>query len=550
VPNRLDQDGVVSATVRVKTVELKATLALLAVSVGLLAWAIDHLNVLHAHLHPPAGTIALWASREGDTAQHLTWAYGMRDALVIPDYHMPAVTKPALFSPLFALLGQLTKLGIDASAAYAAGQLVFAISAIYCILVCLRIFLSSRGEAAMAVLLLLAAAPLMSTLNTWRALHGEQGAPLIFVGDGLFMAGALTRLLGTASVYAALILVTRYVVSERRHYLYLAGLVTAVSGLCHPFEVFTIMAATALTFLVLRWPGLRSALMESLVVVVPGVLSLLPYLYFSFTVPWMRQITSQNIYKVPDLVHLLGILGIPTAFVLVNLVIGPRLRATKDVILQCWFAAALLVMHVPRMPWSLHTADGLCFIAALLAVRQAAEIPYLRNWVRLRPRFVALAVTAIVVPAIFVHVGIRYMLFREGVKLESPFGMSAVSSRAEHDLIGWFRRNGNVRDLVIVPTVESSSMVATAPVHVMASHWLFSGTYGKQVELRDAFYRGDWTDNEARDFLRRYGIDYVVVPDGSPVHRLLSGYAEVATFPPWTLYHLPDNRMPDDLPER
>ena len=31
----------------------------------------------------------------------------------------------------------------------------------------------------------------------------------------------------------------------------------------------------------------------------------------------------------------------------------------------------------------------------------------------------------------------------------------------------------------------------------MASHWLFSGTYGKQVELRDAFYRGDWTDDEA-----------------------------------------------------
>ena len=73
---------------------------------------------------------------------------------------------------------------------------------------------------------------------------------------------------------------------------------------------------------------------------------------------------------------------------------------------------------------------------------------------RLRPRFVALAVTAIVAPAIFVHVGIRYMLFREGVKLDSPFGMSAVSSRAEHDLIGWLRRNGNVRDLVIVPTVE------------------------------------------------------------------------------------------------
>jgi hypothetical protein len=145
---------------------------------------------------------------------------------------------------------------------------------------------------------------------------------------------------------------------------------------------------------------------------------------------------------------------------------------------------------------------------------------------------------------------VRYMLFRDAIKLESPFGMSAVSSQAEHDLIAWFRQHGTVNDLVIVPTVESSWMIATAPVHAIASHWLFSATYSQQMELRDAFYRGDWTGDESLAFLREWGINYVVVPDGSPLHRLLASYPKAAVFPPWTLYHLPENHMPLRLPER
>jgi hypothetical protein len=278
-------------------------------------------------------------------------------------------------------------------------------------------------------------------------------------------------------------------------------------------------------------------------------LSVLPYVYFSLTVPWMRQVTAQNIYRLPDLLHLLGILGIPTAFVLVNLVIGPRLRARSDVVLQCWFAATLMVMHIPRLPWALHGADGFGLITALLAVRQISQVPYLRSWVALRPRLAIVAAVAVVAPATFVHAGVRYAVFRDALKPESPYGMSAVSRQAEHDLIRWFRRHGSVRDLVIVPNQETSWMLTTAPVHTIASHWLYSGNYGQQSKLRDNFYSGDWTDETARDFLRQYGINYVVVPEGSPVHRVLSAYPKAAHFPPLTLYHLPENHMVDRLPD-
>ena len=45
----------------------------------------------------------------------------------------------------------------------------------------------------------------------------------------------LRCLLGTASVYASLLLATRYILGRHR-YLYFTAVVTAIPGLCHPFE--------------------------------------------------------------------------------------------------------------------------------------------------------------------------------------------------------------------------------------------------------------------------------------------------------------------------
>lgn len=485
-----------------------------------------------------------------DIAQHLTWVNGMRQSLVIPNYHMPAVTVPGFFSPLMALVGQATKLGIDGSAAYAAAEVLFGILSVYCILICLRHFLESRRQIAGAVIIMLGGIPLVLSLNVWHALRGEEsGTPNFFLGDGLFVNGALGTTLGTACVYASLILVTRYLISGRRRYLYWTGAVAVLSGLGHPFEVFTIAGATVLTLIVLRWPSLRTAFKESMVVVVPAILGVLPYVYFSLKIPWMRHVAEQNKYPVPDLLHLLGMLGIPVAFVLFNLIIGPRLRSTSDVVLQCWFAATLVVLHIPKLPFVAHMADGLGLVTAMLAVRQITGVPYLRNWVALRPRL-ALAVAALVLaPAIFAQVGMRCLLFRSGLQIHNPFGMSALSSQPEYDLIRWFRHNASVHDLVIAPGFETSFMLATAPVHTIASHYLFSGTYDVQSGLRDSFYRGDWTDRASLDFLQTRGINYVVVPEGSPVHRFLGAYPKAAVFPPFTLYHLAGNHMPDRLPE-
>jgi hypothetical protein len=522
---------------------------LLALVLGLLWFAANNLNIVRAHLQTPPGTQALWTPREVDIAQHLAWVNGMKDAMVIPNYHMPAATAPGLFCAMTWLLGQVTRLGIEASPAYACAQMLIYVLGLYCILVGLRTFFIPRSQYLAVALLLMAAIPLRSPLNVWLALNGRGDPPLFSSADGFFVPGPLGLALGTVSVFAALALVARYVLRGRRVDLYATAVIAAVSGLCHPFEVFTIMAGTALTLLAIRWPSWRTAVADSLVVCIPGTLSVVPYLYFSLTVPWMHRITQLNTEPLPDFIRLLAGFGLPAAFVLVNLVAAPKLRAPTDVVLQCWFAAVLLVVHIPKLPWATHAADGFAWITALLAVRQLSQLSYLRQWIPLHRRTVSLACAAVLAPALFAHAGLRYLSFRDGLKLDSHFGLSAVAPQVEIDLIRWFRRHGTSRDVVIVPNPETSWMLATAPVHTVASHWLFSATYQAQGNLRDRLYSGDWSDESAREFLSRYGIDYVVVPGGSPLHHLLNGYPTVAVFGTWTLYHLPQNHMVDALPD-
>ena len=273
---------------------------LLAFALGSLWYSANNLNIVRAQFQAPPGTQALWTAREVDIEQHLTWVNAMRDRAVIPNYHLPAETTPGLFCGLTWLLAQFTRLGIDASIVYAGAQVVVSILSMYCLVACLRTF-ASRSQYLAVVLVALATVSPRSPVRALLALNGGSD-PIVFSHvDGFFVPGPLTNALGTLSVWAALFLAARYVQRGRRADLYGIAIVATVSGLFHPFEVFTIMAATSLTLLFTRWPAWRSAVSDSLVVCIPGVLSVTPYLYYSVTVPWMHLITANNTEPQSDL---------------------------------------------------------------------------------------------------------------------------------------------------------------------------------------------------------------------------------------------------------
>lgn len=507
---------------------------------AVLLLGINNLNLIRAWLYPPQGWHPLYIARDSDVAQHLTWVNYMRDHWLAPDFHAPFVTSPGLFSPLMWSLGHVARLGFDASLVYVGAQFLLYCVGSYALFWCLRIFTTSRTQAYSALLCMLCVIPADSFVRLARFVAGRtrESPVLAMERDGFWLQAPLTLTLGTVAVFVSLALIGSYVCSKKKVFLVSAGAVAGLSGLLHPFEVFAIMAGATLSFICVEWPRLRRSLGEALVVCVPGILAVLPYAWFSSNVDWLRLITKWNQPGVDNLDHILLELGIPATVALAILVIGPRMREPSDIVLQSWFAATLITLHVPRLPFRWHLVDGFGLVTALLLVRQFSTLPSLKHWLVRRRWYAVASGGFVLVLALGTQTIHRYIAFRDG----NLAGGKYIASQEEIGTITWLRQHGKPEELALVPP-ESAPWVATVPIHSWASHWLFSVDYPEQLRLSNAFYGGALGDEGVRRFLREYGVNYVAVPSGSQVSAAFDLRSRVAQIGSWSIYYFPENRM-------
>jgi hypothetical protein len=334
-------------------------------------------------------------------------------------------------------------------------------------------------------------------------------------------------------VLVSLALLGSYVQSGKKWALAALGAVAGLSGLLHPFEVFTIMAASTLSLLCVEWPQFRRAATHALAVCIPGVLALLPYAYFSSHSDWMRRVTQMNHPPADKFYQILMELGIPAAAALTLLVIRPRMRKPLDVVLQSWFVATLVTLEVPGLPFRWHVVDGFAIVTALLLVRQFSTLSFLKA--RLTRRYAFAAAGVVLAFSVLVQADYRYLAVRD-------FEENSCSSQDEASTLAWLRRYASPDQLVLAP-LESTPWVATAPIHTFASHWIFGITFPEQLKLARAFYSGTENADDVQLFLQRYGVNYVVAPSDGPAIRMLDPRRRVAQVGSWFLYYFPENRM-------
>jgi hypothetical protein len=66
--------------------------------------------------------------------------------------------------------------------------------------------------------------------------------------------------------------------------------------------------------------------------------------------------------------------------------------------------------------------------------------------------------------------------------------------------------------------------------------------YGTQARLSDAFYRGA-LGKRSEEFLEQYGIQYLILPQDSPVVRSFDRRKAIANFGKWDIYYYPEHHM-------
>lgn len=506
-----------------------------AVALGVFLFLLHHAGVVSGALAPPPGFEPAWTLRNLDVPQYLTWLEAARRQVLLPDYHAPWITEPALFQPL---LLAAARTGMPTLAAYYVPVLGGYIFAAFALLYACPVFCPGR-ETRFALLAAFCAVPFR--LIGWLI---AQVAPLpkalVVLGlldysydtaDGLFrggMSNSVTLSVGTGLVLLSMAVLARYVDGGARRHLFWLGGLTFLSAFLHPFEVFVIVAAAVVPLVIARrvwvWVGIALC----------GLAGLAPYLVLSFRHRWLRDVSEMTRYPLEPF-WILANFGIPFVLLVYLLLLRFRLPRPADRVLQWWFLATIVVPFLPGAPFAPHLFDGFAYCVGFLLVRRVATDARLLA-VMSRHRRAAWCAVGVVTAISAASLAVLYVqIWRDGRRAEPEWLLSSVRLVSERPLIEWFRRNAGADALVLSP-VDVAPWIATAPMVSFASHDVFGITYARQRELAERFYRGE---DLRKDLLDAYGVRFVVAPST----MRMAGGTHRDDVGPWSIYEFPEARM-------
>jgi hypothetical protein len=507
---------------------------------GIFLYILHQTAVISGALAPPPGYRAAWAIRNLDLPQYLTWMNAGRTNFLLPNYHAPWVTQPALFEPLFLLAGRIP---LPPLAAYHVLSLLLYIVAGVALVYAVRTFCPEHPG--YALLASACAVPLgLLVVAAGRLLHASGLFVLGLSGmiayaynsaDGLFRGGlgaSPTLSAGTAFVLLFMAVLARYVRNGKRRHAQILALLAFLSAFFHPFEVFVMVAASAVPLWrcsrIKTWMGIAAG----------GALGIAPYLLISAGSDWVRDMSDLIRYPmypfwIPEN------FGIPFFLLAYLLLIRFRMPREEDGILQSWFLATMVLAFIPGIPFAPHLFDGFAYCVGFLLVRRLAVDAKVLPWLK-RYRNVAIPVLAGLVLVTGVSVFLLYQqIWKDGRRADPEWLLSSVRPASEQTLLDWIHAHAAPGSLVLSPP-DLAPWIATVPVTSFASHDFFSITYPQQVKLAEAFFAGK---NVQRDLLDAYGVRFAVVPDTSLAVSQLPPQALRETIGPWRIYEFPEARM-------
>ena len=340
-------------------------------------------------------------------------------------------------------------------------------------------------------------------------------------------------------------LLARYCNSKEGRWLGWLAVVSLVSALIHPFELFVTVAVAAVVLL--REPGpIARSLGRLSVILAAAVAGLSPYVIQSLRVPWLKEVANANAHQVSAMpAQLLEAVGLPAIFVVFLLLLGwPRSPGPNVVVLEAWFVCTLLVFYMPGIPFAPHMLDGFFFAVGLLLALQVSEL--LAQYPGLAKPLARFLAVPILVWSLAPHIIFRAHTWKDGndsKSIDYPLS-SAIAPIDEFSTVEWLRKNASPSDLALA-TEDAAPWIATAPIHSFASHPVFSLEKARFRDnpLRNSFYEGTMTTTRAHEFLETLGVRFVVVPDGSPARLYLGGATLRVHFDNSAIYELPGQRM-------
>jgi hypothetical protein len=487
-------------------------LALIALALATLVGAINHVAVFAGIFNPPPGFEPAYFIRNLDVPQYLTWGALAKNHWLLPNYHAPWQTNPALFQPMLQIVG---KSGLPPVIAHYSFQFLLYWITAYALLQAFRTFCHSRRHMLYAAIVMLGALPLK--LLGWAAAKWAGAALPVQLGlaygvieytyetaDGFLRGGlsnSFTLTFGTAIVLFSFTALAHYTRTGDRKYFYRLCFLAFFGALLHPFEVFLVVFGALFPLLKMKRP------FEFLVLGVCGALGILPYLIQSIRTPWLRDASDLAQWHMTTPAWVLFAYGVPAVMICWLMALRFRGPDPEDDVLQSWFLTNSLLPLIPAVPVAIHLFDGFTYCLGFLLVRKMAQDKLFRRYgARLRPLAYGWAAVSVAVLST-----VYFQIYTDATSLDPVIGRQAIVATEERRMIAWIRAN-LPRDRVVLAPEEMAPWVATIPQITMATHDVFSITFDSQREAIKRLQAGD------KSVIDTYGVSYVISekPLGGP----------------------------------
>ncbi|HZU23893.1 MAG TPA: hypothetical protein VFA04_00125 [Bryobacteraceae bacterium] len=511
-------------------------------------FAIQHVAVLAGMVRTPRGFAPALMLREQDICQYFTWiALGQKHWL-LPDYHAPWITTPALLQPLFLVEARtVSLLGANPLAVYYFFSFLLLWLAVWSFAFTLRTFCPTKAQRAAAVALLVCCLPIPLFIPRFTTFGIFQYAYL--TADGLTRGGIMTSptlSLGTAIALLGMSSLARFLRGRERRDLLTFQAIVLVGAFFHPFEPILLATVGAAAFLLHRdGESIGAAAMKGAAALGLVFAGMAPHLWLSYRTPWLRAVaqtghstSTQSILWTPQ------VFGVPAMAVIYFLLLRWRRPLRSDAVLQFWFIAAPLLALVPQMPLAVHLFDGYACCTTMLLVRYAVDDKLL-TWLHARrPNLMRagfatwVAASACIVAAILVRIGVEAR-----APEPSPFPRTIISYD-ERRVLAWIQSHAAENDLAMAP-LETAYSIAALPMHAFASHYNFSIDFGVQREEQERFTSNRMSGAEQTQFLTKYGIRYLILSPAQSRPDSVRSAIERADFGGWRIFEFPGNRMVD-----
>ncbi|MFN0100599.1 MAG: hypothetical protein ACKV2U_00770 [Bryobacteraceae bacterium] len=478
--------------------------ALIAMVLGTLVGVVNHIAVIGGILDPPAGFEPAYVIRNLDVPQYLTWAALAKDHWLLPNYHAPWKTEPALFQPMLQIVG---KSGLSPIVAYYVFQFLLYWIAAYALIQAAVTFCHSRRQMVYAAIVMIGALPLK--LVGWAAAKWIGAALPLQMGlaygvveytyetaDGFLRGGlsnSFTLTFGTAVTLVSFTALARYARTGDRKYFIRLLICTFLGAFVHPFEVFLVVFGAVFPLWKMKRP------FEILCLGAAAGLGLAPYLVQAVRYPWLRDASDIAQWHMTSPVWVLLAYGLPAIVICWLMAMRFRGPEPEDDVLQSWFLTTALLPMIPAIPVAIHLFDGFTYCLGFLLVRKMAQDKLFQRF-RQRLRPLAWGWAAVSLAVLFT---VYFQLYTDGKAVDPLIGRQAVIARDERAMLDWMRQNLPREKLVLAPP-EMAPWVAAIPMVAMASHDVFSITFDEQRDAAAKFYSGD------HSVIDRFGVSYVV----------------------------------------